>query len=446
MGGRRAARRLREAPVESALVQDMTPEGQGLATLAGKRVFIDGALTGEQVSLRRVRARRQYDEAELLEVLAASPERVVPRCTWFGRCGGCTLQHLSAAGQLQLKQAVLADNLERIGHVEPRRWLTPVEGPAWGYRRRARLSVRHVEAKGRVLVGFSERGNPRVTDMLGCETLHPAAAALIAPLSGLIGALSLRQRIPQVELAVTDAATALVIRVLDEPTAADLARLREFRDRHGLRLLLQRSGAGDLTPLDAGIDDAELSYRLDGDSLVLTFGPTDFIQVNAAINERLLALAVELLTPGPGSRLLDLYCGIGNFTLPLARRAAEVLGVEGDARAVARARHNAALNGIGNAVFRAADLAGADASAAWGTARFDAVLLDPPRAGAAAVLAPLAACGAARIVYISCHPGTLARDAGVLVHEHGFALAAAGILDMFPATSHVESVALFERS
>lgn len=431
--------------MESALVQDMTPEGQGLVTLAGKRVFVDGALTGERVSLRRVRARRQYDEAELLEVLAASPDRVAPRCTWFGRCGGCTLQHLSAAGQLQLKQAVLADNLERIGRVAPRRWLAPVEGPAWGYRRRARLSVRHVEAKGRVLVGFSERGNPRVTDMLGCETLHPAAAALIAPLSGLIGSLSLRQRIPQVELAVTDTATALVLRVLDEPTAADLAQLRAFRDRHGLRLLLQRSGTGDLDPLDAGLDNAQLAYRLDGDSLVLTFGPTDFIQVNAAINERLLALAVELLAPDPGSRLLDLYCGIGNFTLPLARRAAQVLGVEGDARAVERARHNAARNGIGNATFRQADLAGADVATVLGTARFDAVLLDPPRAGAAAVLAPVAACAAARIVYISCHPGTLARDAGVLVHELGFELAAAGILDMFPATSHVESVALFER-
>ncbi|MCC7258018.1 MAG: 23S rRNA (uracil(1939)-C(5))-methyltransferase RlmD [Gammaproteobacteria bacterium] len=445
MGGRRAIRRLREMLPETAVVQDMTPEGQGLVTLGGKRVFVDGALTGETVSLRRVRSRRNYDEADLLAVIEASAERVAPRCAWFGTCGGCTLQHLSRSAQLTLKQSVLEGNLLRIGRVTPQRWLEPVTGESWGYRRRARLSVRHVEAKGRVLVGFSERGSPYVTDMLGCETLHPAAAALIEPLSALIGMLSLRQRIPQVEVAVADTAVALVLRVLETPTAMDLDHLRAFRDRHGLRLWLQHSGSAGLAPLDAGRDDGPLSYRLDGGALTLGFGPTDFIQVNAGVNERLLALAIDLLAPEPGQHLLDLYCGIGNFTLPFARRAGSVLGIEGGAAAVARARSNAAANGIANAEFRCADLATAQAGDAWGGARFDAVLLDPPRAGAAAVLDRVVACGAARILYVSCHPGTLARDAGVLVHDHGLHLAAAGILDMFPATSHVESVALFER-
>ena len=445
MGGRRAVRKLSNSPPESAVVQDMTPEGQGVVSVAGKRVFVDGALTGETVTFRRVRARRNYDEAQLLTVDEPSVDRVVPRCRYFGVCGGCSLQHLAPGAQVALKQTVLAENLHRIGQVIPERWLPAVTGPAWGYRRRARLSVRYVAGKGRVLVGFSERGNPYVADMLSCEILHPAVAGLIAPLSDLIGQMSLRQRIPQVEVAVADNATVLVFRVLDEPDPADIALLRQFRDRHRLRILLQASGPAGIRGLDPGVDDGELWYQLGQAPLTMRFGPTEFIQVNAHVNERMIELAMALLEPTASTRLLDLYCGIGNFTLPLCRHAGYALGVEGEVAVVVRARANAASNGVINAEFVCANLGLAESAAAWRGQQFDAVLLDPPRAGAAAMLKPIAASGAARVLYVSCHPGTLARDAGVMVNELGYRLTATGILDMFPATSHVESVALFER-
>lgn len=445
MGGRRAYRRVTGAAAETADVQDTTLDGQGVATVAGKRVFVAGALGGETVSFRRERARRNYDEAVLLAVTAPSPDRVAPPCGHFGPCGGCSLQHLSAGAQARLKEATLLENLRRIGGVEPRRVLPAVTGPPLGYRRRARLAARSVPGKGRVLVGFSERDSSRIMDMRSCLTLHPALSALIGPLSALIGGLSLAQRIPQVEAAVADNATVLVFRALDEPAARDRAALRAFADAHGVRVLLQRGGPGALEPLEPGRDDGELWYELEGLGLRLHFGPTDFIQVNAAVNRLMIDRALELLDPAAASRVLDLYCGIGNFTLPLARRAGTVLGVEGEAAMVERAADNARRNGIAGARFRAADLAGPDAARAWAGEAFDAVLLDPPRAGAAAVLAPIAASGAARVLYVSCHPGTLARDAGVLVGEHGFRLEAAGILDMFPSTSHVESMALFTR-
>jgi len=445
MGGRRAVRALRNAQPETSLVQDMTPEGQGIVTVAGKRVFVDGAMTGELVSFRRVRARRNYDEAQLLAVAEPSADRVAPKCRYFGVCGGCALQHLSAEAQLRLKAAVLAENLRRIGRVEPARWLPPVSGPAWGYRRRARLSVREVSGKGRVLVGFSERNSGYVTDMLGCETLHPAVARLIEPLSHLIGDLSLKRQVPQVEAVVAGNATLLLLRVLAEPDGADLDRLRGFRDEHRVRVMLQRAGPDDLRGLDAAIDEGDLWYELPEQGLRMGFSPTDFIQVNQDVNRRMIGLAVELLGLERSMRTLDLYCGIGNFTLPMARQVSYVLGLEGDARAVARARANAHSNNVGNAEFRSADLAGTEAGAALAGERFDAVLLDPPRAGAAQMLGPISAAGASRVLYVSCHPGTLARDAGVLVHDLKYRLVAAGILDMFPATTHVESVALFER-
>jgi 23S rRNA (uracil1939-C5)-methyltransferase len=443
VGGRRAIRRLSNEAAETATVVDTTTEGQGVASIAGKRVFITGALAGETVTLRRVRARRNYDEAELLEVTGPSPDRAEPRCASFGRCGGCALQHLSQQGQLALKQRALLESLRRIGGVTPARVIPAFGASPWGYRRRARLAVRFVAGKGRVLVGFSERDSSWITDMTRCETLAPPAAELPGLLGELIGGLALASRIPQVEVAVADNALALVFRVLDEPGAADLAALRRFRDQHGLRVLLQRAGPETIVPLDAGRDDEELWYAIPDAGLSMTFGPTDFVQVNAAVNQRMIALAVELLEPHPAARVLDLYCGIGNFTLPLARHAGFVLGIEGAATLVERAGRNAALNAIRNVEFRVADLAVASVPA-W-AAPFDSVLLDPPRAGAAAVLPILAQMGARRILYISCHPGTLARDAGTLVNDLGFRLAAAGILDMFPQTSHIESVALFER-
>jgi 23S rRNA (uracil1939-C5)-methyltransferase len=445
MSGRRAARRLSNALPETAVVHDATTDGRGIASVSGKRVFVHGALRGETITFRRLRARSNYDEAELIGIAHPSEDRETPRCAYFGTCGGCSLQHVSARAQLGLKEATLLECLKRIGGVTPARILPPVAGPAWGYRRRARLAARFVPGKGRVLVGFSERDSARLTDMQSCETLHASVSALLGPLSGLIGSLSLTRRIPQVEAAVADNAVVLIFRVLGEPTSSDIAVLRSFGSQHSVRVMLQRDDPGGIVPLERETDGGHMWYELAEHHLRMTFGPTDFIQVNADVNRQMIALALDLLRPDPGTRMLDLFCGIGNFTLPFARRAGYVLGIEGDPSMVVRARANAQLNGIANAHFVAADLEATALRPAWDDQKFDAALLDPPRAGAAAVIRPLAESGAVRILYVSCNPGTLARDAGMLVNEIGFRLTASGILDMFPATSHVESVALFER-
>lgn len=445
MSGRRATIPLSGHAAEIAIVSDMTIDGRGVANLSGKRVFIPGAIAGETVRFQRRRRRHTWDEADLLGVLQPVAARAVPRCEYFGRCGGCALQHLEPAAQLQLKERVLLENLRRIGHVAPACLLPPVAGPVWGYRRRARLAVRHVSGKGRVLVGFREQLKPYVTDMLDCHTLHPKAARLIAPLSDLIGGLSLRARLPQVEVAVGDNATALVMRVLDEPTATDLAALGAFRDQQDVCLFLQRTDPGEAEPLDPCRDGADLWYELSEWGLRITFGPLDFVQVNAEINRRLVGLAVELLAPEPAMRVLDLFSGVGNFTLALARRAGWVTGVELNPGMVARASTNAALNDIRNVEFHAADLAQSIVHPPWSGRHFDLVLLDPPRTGAQGALPVIGQVQAVRILYVSCHPATLARDAGLLVAQYGYELTAAGVLDMFPGTGHVESVALFER-
>lgn len=426
------------------MVEDMTTDGRGIIRADGKRIFVDGGISGEQLRFRRLRRHRDHDEAELVGIELASAQRTPPRCRYFGVCGGCSLQHLTPAAQLQLKEKTLLEALARIGRVEPGRLLPAVDGPPWAYRRRARLSVRDVKAKGRVLVGFSERRSPWVTDMASCEVLHEAAASLIQPLSELIGGLSIRRRIPQAEVAVADNATALVLRVLEEPNEEDRALLRAFGAQHSLRLFLQPGGPDSLQALDASATAGALWYELPEYGLRLEFSPTDFIQINAVVNQHLVRLALELLNPDAGMHLLDLYCGIGNFSLPLARHAGALLGVEGEAGMVRRAQANARLNGIDNAEFMQADLSVEKGAERWSERRVDAVLLDPPRAGAAAMLAPLAGRKVPRILYVSCHPGTLARDAGTLVHQHGYRLAAAGVLDMFPSTSHMESIALFE--
>lgn len=432
--------------LEIADVAALTLEGSGVLAPAGKRVLVPGALAGEEVAFQRRRRRRNYDEGVLLEVRRASPDRVTPACEYFGRCGGCSLQHLAPDAQLAMKQATLLDSLGRIASVAPGELLAPVLGAIWGYRRKARLAVRHVERKGRVLVGFREAEKPWVVDMLTCATAEPAISRLIEPLSVLVGRLSIRARLPQVEATVADNATALVFRVLDPPTPADRDELLAFAGSQGVRVYLQPGNPESVVPLDPAIAWDDLHYRLPAFDLTLTFGPTDFIQVHGEVNRLMVDQALRLLAPAAGDRVLDLYCGIGNFTLPLARRAAEVTGLEGAAAAVRRGRHNATLADLPNARFVEADLAGAGVEGAWTRERFDLVLLDPPRTGAAELLPALGRIGARRIVYVSCHPGTLARDAGLLVREHGYRLASAGIMDMFPHTSHVESMALFERA
>jgi 23S rRNA (uracil1939-C5)-methyltransferase len=422
-------------------VAALTHEGEGIIR-GGKAVFVPGALPGESITFRRTRSHRQHDEAELVEVLTPAPERITPRCAHFGVCGGCALQHLSPEAQLEAKDTELRDNLERLGKVTPLSWLPPLRGPVWSYRRRARLGAKYVTKKGKVLVGFRERLGPFIADVQHCDVLAPPVGDLITPLANLIMTLSIRERVPQIEVAVADNAVALVFRVLDPPSSADLDRLREFRQAHGPRIYLQPAGLGSVHELDT--PGEALRYGLPKFKVELEFLPTDFIQINGAVNEALVSRAVELLELTSSAEVLDLFCGIGNFTLPFARTAGRVVGVEGDAALVARARHNARLNQLENTEFHAADLARPPVAqtSPWLKKGYTHVVLDPPRAGAQEVLASVSSLAPQRVLYISCHPGSLARDLGVLVNEHGFTLEAAGVLDMFPHTAHFESLAL----
>ena len=434
---------LKAAPaIELADVESLDQEGRGVAHVGGKAVFIDGALPGETVRFQRVRRQRRYDEASVVEILRAAPERVTPRCRHFGICGGCSLQHLDHGAQLAAKGRIVAEALERIGGVTPDAWLPPLTGPIWSYRRRARVGSKFVDKKGKVLVGFRERGSPLLADLEMCEVLASPAGDLITPLAELIGALDIKRRVAQIEVAVADNLTALVLRVLEDPTPTDLAKMRDFETRHGLALYLQRGGLDTVVPLTQ--PGLALRYDLPGLSAGIEFAPTDFVQVNGELNRQMVARAISLLEPREGDRALDLFCGLGNFSLPLAQRVAEVAAVEVDAALVARARENAVRNGISNAVFHAADLAAEVARDGWTRGTYDLVLLDPPRAGAREVLPVAVASRPRRVVYVSCHPGSFARDAGILVQQLGYRLVSAGIMDMFPHTSHVESIALFE--
>ena len=439
------AARAANAAIETGMIVDLTHEAEGVIRGEGKTVFVAGALPGERVSFRRVSFHKSHDEAELIEVHEASPDRVAPRCAHFGVCGGCALQHLDPRAQLRAKQKELADNLERIGLVAPEEWLPPLLGPVWGYRRRARLSSRYVSKKGRSLVGFREKQGKYVADVARCEVLAEPVASLVGKLGELLTGMQRRESVPQIEVSLSDGERVLVMRVLDPLPESDLEALRAFEREHGLRILLQPGGLDSVAPLTPG--PVDLHYRLDDFHLRLDFGPTDFVQVNGAINNAMVARAIELLQVSAGDRVLDLYCGLGNFTLPLARRAAAVVGVEGEAGLIERARANARRNGLQNTAFHVADLSVApDRTLPWMRGGYDKVLLDPPRVGAREVLSAVAQLGPHRVVYISCHTGSLAHDLGLLTQEHGFRLRAAGVLDMFPHTTHVESMAVLERA
>lgn len=428
------------AAEEVAGVGGLTHQGEGVVH-GGKTVFVAGALPGERIRFRRTRRHRQHDDGELIEVLESSPARVIPRCAHFGVCGGCALQHLSPVAQLAAKDTELRDTLARVARVAPGTWLPPLAGPAWAYRRRARLGAKFVRKKGCVVVGFRERAHPYVAQLVHCDVLAPPAGELLAPLAQVLNGLSIREQLPQIEVAVADNATALVLRILGTPTDEDLALLRNFAATYGVRLYLQPKGLDSVRELSAMAEP--LRYRLPRFGVELEFAPTDFLQVNGALNEALVACAVQLLDLTPSSLVLDLYCGLGNFTLPLARCAGFAVGVEGEGALVERARANARHNGIANAEFHLANLATLpDPALPWMSRPYSHVLLDPPRSGAREVLAAVAGLAPARLLYISCHPGSLARDLGVLVHEHGFTLEAAGVVDMFPHTTHVESLAL----
>jgi 23S rRNA (uracil1939-C5)-methyltransferase len=426
----------------SAEVEQLSYDGRGVAHVDGKAVFIDGALPGERVVFRYGKRQKRYDTAQLLEVLSASPARVAPECTYFGTCGGCSLQHLQPEAQLAAKQQVLRDSLARIGKVAPARWLPPLRGPSWGYRRKARLGVRLVPKKGGVLVGFRERRHSFITALADCKTLDPRLAALLPALTELISGLSCAERIPQIEAAAGDRDVALVIRHLVALTVSDREQLRRFAERHTLQIHLQPEGPESVAALWPP-QPPPLSYRLPQHDVEILFAPTDFVQVNTAANAGIVKLALQLLELRPDESVLDLFCGVGNFTLPLARHAARALGLEGNAVLVERAHGNAAHNRISNVNFRQADLYREGPSIPWGEERFDKLLLDPPRSGAMEVIKRLRTHRPARIVYVSCYPATLARDSDYLVHALGYRLASAGVADMFPQTSHTEAIALF---
>ncbi|MCI1709412.1 MAG: 23S rRNA (uracil(1939)-C(5))-methyltransferase RlmD [Chiayiivirga sp.] len=431
-------------PLELELdVLDLSHDGRGVARLDGKAVFVSGALPGERVRARQTLRRKSFDEAVTLEVLRASADRVEPRCHHFGVCGGCALQHLEAGKQIEAKQRVLLENLERLGHVRAERVLPPLRGDAWGYRRKARLGAKWVAKKEKALVGFREIDGRFIADIARCEVLIPAVGTRIAELGALVGSLDAREQIAQIELAAGDETVVLVFRNLAPLGEDDRARLREFGRRSGIQVYLQPGDTASVHPLDGSA--ADLRFALPAYDVDFEFRPLDFIQVNGDMNRRMVDHALALLDPQPGDRVLDLFCGLGNFTLPLARRAASVVGVEGEAGLVQRARDNARRNRISNVEFHAADLTRDLRGEAWAKQGFDKLLLDPPRTGADAAIGQLPLEGVGRIVYVSCHPGSLARDAGILVREQGYRLKAAGVMDMFPHTAHVESVALFER-
>lgn len=427
------------APLTVKIV-DLTHDGQGVADVDGRRIFVPDALPGETVEIRLRRRRRKLVEAQLVRVMEPSPDRVTPGCEYFGRCGGCALQHLSHDAQVRFKQGVVAQALARIAHVEPDEWLPAFASRPWRYRRRARLGSKYVAGKGRALVGFRERSAPYITDMARCPVLVQPLDELLGPLADLIAGTSIRERLPQIEAAVGADATALVLRVLETPSPADVAAFAAFGAEHGIDMYLQPGGPGTIAPIGSA---RTLSYRLEEFGVTLQFLPTDFVQVNAEVNAELVSTAVRLAQVQPSDRVLDLYCGLGNFSLPFAQRAAELLGVEGEAGLVARAVQNAARNGIANTRFITADLMKPD----WSFLREprDVVLLDPPRTGAEAAVAEMSRIAPRRIVYVSCHPATLARDARVLVETHGYKLRTVRVFDMFPHTHHVEALALFER-
>lgn len=425
-------------------IEALDPGGMGLAQAEGRTVRVQGALPGERVSFVYTRIRQHEAEGRVEQVLQSSAERVEPGCPHFGVCGGCSLQHLAPEAQRRFKQQLLLDTLHRVGEVAPEEVLAPLaSGTGWGYRQKARLGVKYVVKKHKVLVGFRERGSGFLTDTERCPILDPRVGELIAPLSALIDDLSIRERVPQIEVAMGDETCVLVFRLLAPASEQDQRHLRAFGESHRVSVYLQEGGPETIRPLDD--KGVVLSYLLPREQLQLQFLPGDFTQVNAALNRQMVARAVQLLELGPADRVLDLFCGLGNFTLPIARHCLQVTGVEGDDGLVARARENARRNHIDNARFFAADLYREQSDEPWLGEPFDKALLDPPRSGAREILRHLPALGVRRIVYVSCYPETLARDAGELVGEHGYRLLAAGMMDMFPHTAHMESIALFQR-
>jgi 23S rRNA (uracil1939-C5)-methyltransferase len=435
---------LPETPVR-VTIESLTHDGRGVAHVDGKVVFIDAALPGEQVEFVYTEIRRDYAEGKVVSIHQPSVDRVEALCPHYSVCGGCSFQHVNSSAQIRIKQELLADQFKHIGKVNSPEFWPPLEGPHWGYRRKARMGVKYVAKKNRMLVGFREKRHQYLAEIDSCVVMHPLVGTKLIALGEMIAGLTIRDKIPQIEVAIGDAQCVLAVRVMEPPTAADQEKMRIFGREHNMTLCLQPKGPDTITPLD-GEQETIPAYSLPDQGIEFKFRPAMFTQVNYDINRQMINRVLETMALQKTDVVLDLFCGLGNFTLPMAKFAGRVVGVEGDQPLVNHARENARLNGIENVEFYAADLSKDIADEPWVKQKFNKILLDPSRAGASEVLVHLKKWQPQQIVYVSCNPSTLARDAGILVNELGYRLIKAGVMDMFPQTAHVESMALFEKS
>lgn len=442
--GRRRARKLPDSPVD-CVIEGLTTEGRGLVHINDKAVFVDGALPGEKVQIEYTASTSKYDEAKVLTVFEASVDRVEPPCQHAGICGGCSLQHLDTEKQIEIKQTALIESLDYIGKVKADEILPTITGPTTGYRYKARLGVRYVAKKERVLVGFREKRSNFLALIDQCEVLDNRVGHKLSSLASLIYGLDAREHIPQIEVAIDDENVVLVFRHLEELSESDQQQLVEFAKQENFVIMLQSGGPKTVENLWPD-DFSHLSYTLKDQNIKFDFEANDFTQVNPLINQKMINRVIDLLDIQPDEKVLDLFCGLGNFTLPLAQKSTQVIGIEGSQELVNKAISNASNNNINNAEFHAVDLSQKLEGQRWLNQTYDKILLDPPRSGAMEMIHHLGKLGASRIVYVSCQPTTLARDAGALVNKYGYRLLSAGVMDMFPHTAHVESIAVFEKA
>ncbi|MEW4982232.1 MAG: 23S rRNA (uracil(1939)-C(5))-methyltransferase RlmD [Cycloclasticus sp.] len=442
MARRRNRRKNLPPETANASIESLAHDGKGVAHIEGKAVFIAGALPGEEVVFEYTKKKKDIAEGRVTEVLKASEDRVEPGCQHYDICGGCSFQHLDPEKQILAKQGILIDQFKSIGKLQDFELWPALTGPFWGYRHRARLGVKDVVKKGRVLVGFREKASPFLAEIELCEVLHPSVGKRLMDLSALIGGLSIKDKIPQIEVSICDNRTALVFRVLEPLSSQDEEILKVFEVSADVDIYTQSKGPDTITPLSG--EKPALSYQLPND-VTLYFGPSDFVQVNVEINRKMINRALDTLDFNENDNVLDLFCGLGNFTLPMAKVAGHVTGVEGSDELIQRAKENASKNKLQNVDFYTANLMDEVINEPWAKKKYNKVLIDPPRLGAKEILHHLPKWGAEQVLYISCNPSTLARDAAILVNELGYTMKRAGVMDMFPHTSHVESIALFEK-
>jgi 23S rRNA (uracil1939-C5)-methyltransferase len=435
------------APIISTTITGLSHDGRGITTLDdGKTTFVSGALAGEKITFKVTKQHSRYNEGEVVEVIEASPERITAKCAHFGVCGGCSMQHMNMSAQVDFKQKILLEQLKHFGRVEPEILLAPISANQWGYRRKARLGARYVRKKEKMLVGFREKATGILADMDSCLILHASVGLRLSEIRNLVASLSQVDQIPQIEVAVGDNATALIFRHMTDLPAEDLAKLIALGKEFQFEIYLQPNAPAPLQKLWPADQNNRLSYALPDYELEMQFHPLDFTQINGEVNPLMIQQALKLLDPQSTDTVLDLFCGLGNFTLPLARYAKHVIGIEGSQEMVSRGYENANHNNISNVEFHAANLALIpDTRPAWMKKKYDKILLDPPRTGAKEIIELFPHFSASRLVYVSCNPATLARDAGELVHQQGFKLKAVGVVNMFPHTSHIEAIALFEK-